>query len=173
MTVLNTQRLTLRPALAVDATAYSVGISDYEVARFLTPVPHPYSVAMARDWLANAPVSTPQRPFFVIDLADVGLIGSITLLGELGFWIARPYWNRGYLTEAATALLDWHFANTDVQSVVSSAHFDNAASLKVQTNLGFQETGLQMRFAQTLQRDVEHVTTALARADFAARRRPA
>lgn len=170
MTTIRTQRLILRDATLDDAPRYALGVGEYEVTRFLTPVPYPYTLAMAIDWLRQAPPATPERSMLIIDLPDTGVIGCVSLISELGFWIARPYWNRGYVTEAATALLDWHFAGTNAQFVPSSAHHDNAASLAVQRKLGFVETDRQMRFSQALQRNVDHVVTTLSRETWLDRR---
>ncbi|MGB3337153.1 MAG: GNAT family N-acetyltransferase, partial [Devosia sp.] len=104
-----------------------------------------------------------------IELPGKGVIGCVSLINELGFWIARPHWHRGYVTEATAALLDWHFAGTDRDGVVSSAHHNNAASLAVQRKLGFIPTGHEMRFSQTLQHNVDHVVTRLSRQDWHAR----
>lgn len=169
MTELRTRRLLLREARLDDAPSYALGVGEYEVARFLTPLPWPYTLAMAIDWLRQARPSTPERSMFVIELPGRGLIGCVSLLGELGYWIARPHWNRGYATEAATALLDWHFAGTDAQFVPCSAHHDNAASLAVQKKLGFAPVGHEMRFSQALQHNVAHILTRLSRADWSAR----
>ena len=166
MTRIETQRLILRDATLDDAPCYALGVGEYEVARFLTPVPYPYTLAMAMDWLRQARPATPERAMLIIELPGKGLVGCVSLLSELGFWIARPHWNCGYVTEAATALLDWHFTGTDRDFVVASAHHDNAASLAVQRRLGFRPTGREMRFSQTLQRNVEHVVTGLSRADW-------
>ena len=169
MTELRTRRLILREPTLDDAPCYALGVGEYEVARFLTPVPWPYTLAMAVDWLRQARPSTPERSMLIIELPGKGLIGCVSLLDELGYWIARPHWNRGYVTEAATALLDWHFADTDAEVVASSAHHDNAASLAVQRKLGFNPIGREMRFSQTLQHNVEHVLTTLSRKDWTAR----
>ena len=169
MTELRTRRLILREPTLDDAPCYALGVGEYEVARFLTPVPWPYTLAMAVDWLRQARPSTPERSMLIIELPGKGLIGCVSLLDELGYWIARPHWNRGYITEAATALLDWHFADTDAEVVASSAHHDNAASLAVQRKLGFNPIGREMRFSQTLQHNVEHVLTTLSRKDWTAR----
>jgi RimJ/RimL family protein N-acetyltransferase len=163
MTPIHTQRLILREPTLDDAPCYALGIGEYDVARFLTPVPYPYTLAMAMDWLRQARPATPEQSVLIIDLPGKGVIGCVSLLGELGFWIARPHWNRGYVTEAATALLDWHFSASDQAVVVSSAHHDNIASLAVQKKLGFVTTGREMRFSQTLQHNVEHVVTSLSR----------
>lgn len=166
MVELRTERLLLRDATLEDAPRYCLGISDYQVARFLTPLPYPYTLGMAIDWLRQAPPASAERCMLVIELPDQGLIGSVALLDELGFWIARPHWNRGYATEAATALLSWHFQGTSRPSVVASAQHNNAASLAVQRRLGFVEARRELRFSQALQHNVQHVVTELNRADW-------
>ncbi|QQR36730.1 GNAT family N-acetyltransferase [Devosia oryziradicis] len=171
MISIRTERLILRQPCLDDAPCYALGIGEYEVARFLTPVPYPYSLAMAVDWLRQARPATPQQSTLIIDLPGKGVIGCVSLLSELGFWIARPHWNKGYVTEAATALLDWHFAGCDRDVVMSSAHHDNLASLAVQKKLGFVPARREIRFSQTLQHNVDHVVTTLSRQDWQLRRR--
>ena len=163
MTPIRTERLILREPTLDDAPRYALGVGEYEVARYLTPVPYPYTLGMAIDWLRQARPATPEKSMLMIELPGNGLIGCVSLLSELGFWVARPHWNRGYGTEAAIALLDWHFTGCAAQSVTSSAHHNNAASLKVQNKLGFLPTGREMRFSQTLQHNVDHVVTSLSR----------
>jgi len=169
MTTLRTRRLILREAVLDDAPRYALGIGEYDVARYLTPVPYPYTLAMAIDWLRQARSARPECATLVIELPGQGLIGCLSLISELGYWIARPHWNRGYVTEAATALLDWHFGGCDAQTVACSAHHDNAASLAVQHKLGFAILGREMRFSQAQQRNVDHVITSLSRRDWQAR----
>lgn len=166
MTPIRTERLILREPTLDDAPCYALGVGEYEVARFLTAVPYPYSLAMAVDWLRQARPATSERALLIIDLPGKGVIGCVSLLDELGFWIARPHWNRGYVTEAATAMLDWHFAGSDRDAVISSAHHNNVASLAVQKKLGFLPRGREMRFSQALQHNVEHVVTSLSRQDW-------
>jgi len=170
MTPIETQRLVLREPSLDDAPCYALGVGEYEVARYLTPVPYPYSLSMAVDWLRQARPATPEQSMLIIDLPGKGVIGCISLISELGFWIARPHWNRGYVTEAATALLDWHFSGTDRVAVPCSAHHNNFASLAVQKKLGFVATGHEMRFSQTLQHNVDHVVSSLSRQDWQKRR---
>ncbi len=169
MTELRTARLILRPARPDDAPCYALGVGDYEVARWLTAVPFPYSLAMAADWLRQLPPPSPGQAAFVIELPGKGLIGCITLTDTLGFWLARPHWGRGYMTEAVAAVIGWHFAGCDADVIASGAHKSNAASLRIQARLGFVETGREYRYAQALQTNIEHVITSLTRADWLAR----
>ena len=161
MTTLQTSRLLLRPPTPGDAPAYALGVGDYEVARFLTPLPYPYSLAMAADWLRSAPSPTPERCLFIVELPGKGLIGCVSLGTELGYWIARPHWNRGYVTEAVTALLHWRFAALPEGAVTCAAHHNNRASLAVQRRLGFVPIGRELRFSQALQHNVEHIVSTL------------
>jgi RimJ/RimL family protein N-acetyltransferase len=92
----------------------------------------------------------------------------VTLANELGFWLAQPYWGHGYMTEAALALLAWHFAKTSADAVRSSAHVGNERSLAVQRKLGFVERGTSIRHVRPLNREIEHVETVLTRDAFAA-----
>src|SRR5690606_18416594 len=86
MTELHTPRLLLRPANSADAPAFTLAVGEFAVARHLTALPWPYTLAMAIDWLRQAPPVTPERAMFIIEHADHGLVGCITLADELGFW---------------------------------------------------------------------------------------
>lgn len=166
MTELYTQRLLLRAPRPDDAPSYALGIGDYEVAIRLAELPWPYSLAMATEWLRGAPAPRPDHAFFIIERPGRGLIGAISILPELGYWLARPHWGHGYLTEAATALITWHFAGCDRQEISASAQHNNLASLRVLAKLGFSETGRERRFCQALQHNVEHVLARLSRQDW-------
>ncbi|KKB07645.1 GNAT family N-acetyltransferase [Devosia chinhatensis] len=169
MTELRTARLLLRPARPDDAPCYALGVSEFAVARWLTHLPWPYTLSMASDWLRQAPVGHSEQALFIIEVPGKGLIGCLSLADELGFWIARPHWGRGYLTEAASAMINWHFARGPQQQIRCSAQADNKPSLRVQAKLGFVECGRDMRFSQALQHNVPHVVTQLTRSDWLAR----
>ncbi|SMQ86165.1 Protein N-acetyltransferase, RimJ/RimL family [Devosia lucknowensis] len=169
MTELRTSRLILRPARPEDAPCFALGVSDFAVARWLTPLPFPFTLAMASDWLRAAPSDNPDKSLFIVDLPGRGLVGCVAIGAELGFWIAKRHWGQGFGTEAASAVIDWHFTRTTSDAIVSSAHHDNRASLRLKAKLGFVETGRDMRFSHALQHNVPHVLTRLDRETWRAR----
>lgn len=169
MSEICTSRLILRPARPDDAPHYALAIGEYAIARWLTHLPWPYTLSMASDFLRMAPTNGPERALFIIDLPGKGLIGACSLLDEFGFWIARPHWGKGYVTEAATALIDWHFAQSHMETLKCGTQWDNKPCLRVQAKLGFVEQERQMRFSQALQHNVEHVITALNRTEWLSR----
>jgi RimJ/RimL family protein N-acetyltransferase len=60
---------------------------------------------------------------------------------EMGYWIARAHWGRGYATEASRALIE--IARTLGFDQLEGSHFvDNPASGRVLEKLGFQPLGI-------------------------------
>lgn len=168
---IETARLVLRPPTKRDAPVITEALGNYGVAQFLTPVQHPYTLSLAHQWLRTMPAApVPGDATFMVELAGKGPIGCVALNKELGFWIAQPFWGQGFVTEAARALLGWHFAHSDAASVPCSAHYNNRASLAVQKKLGFTRTGISQRFSAAQNRLVEHIETTLTRGAFEARK---
>jgi RimJ/RimL family protein N-acetyltransferase len=168
---LRTERLTLRGRTDADTPAIIAGLNDWDVVRYLTVVPYPYTAADAQDWQSRTRSSGPGRGHFVIDLEGTGLIGVVSLDEHLGYWLARPQHGHGYMTEACVALLDWHFGIVPDDVVESGFHAGNDASRRVLHKLGFVETGHnQMKFVRSQQKDVLHVAVSLTAAQFDAAR---
>jgi len=59
---------------------------------------------------------------------------------EVGWTLARPYWGKGYATEAARASMDFAFNTQPIDRLLSVIHVDNAPSQAVASRLG-QEKG--------------------------------
>jgi len=60
---------------------------------------------------------------------------------EMGYWIARPYWGRGFATEACSALVE--IARTLGLARIEGSYFvDNPASGRVLQKLGFEALGI-------------------------------
>lgn len=140
------ERLFLRPAWPEDWEDVLWGIADEGVVRNLARAPWPYTAENAREFVSRP--QDPRYPGFLIELpGDAGrqAIGCIGLAdrdgeAELGYWIARPWWGRGFATEAARGVLE--IARLLGHRRVSAGHFtDNPASGRVLRKLGFRPTG--------------------------------
>ena len=59
----------------------------------------------------------------------------------VGYWVGKPYWNRGICTEALQLMLGYIRKNTDIRSLISSHFVDNPASGRVMEKCGFIPTG--------------------------------
>jgi RimJ/RimL family protein N-acetyltransferase len=151
---IGTERLILRKPRRTDAAQMAKLADDIGVARALSSMPHPYGQADAEAFLVRAAdIDWNADARFAIEHRTEGFIGMLGFdrtknhaatdpLGpELGYWLGRPYWGRGYATEAARGALQW--ASTDWRRrVVVAGHFaDNPASGEVLVKAGFLYTG--------------------------------
>jgi RimJ/RimL family protein N-acetyltransferase len=143
-----TERLRMRRPRLSDVAAIAALAGDYAICSMTTRMPYPYAEGDARAFVELvAAQNRKAENTFVIDHADDGVVGAIGFHQpagqplEMGYWIGRPYWGRGYATEAANAALDW--AQTDWRrKMVVAGHFaDNEASAKVLVKTGFLYTG--------------------------------
>jgi RimJ/RimL family protein N-acetyltransferase len=166
---LHTPRLRLRPQQLADVPAFLAGLNDWEVVRWLTVVPYPYTVDDMNEWVARRKPIAVGSAHFAIVHRDAGTIGVVSLENDLGYWMSRAHHGHGFMTEACTALLEWHFAARPNDLVPSGYHIGNAASAGVQRKLGFVATGERpMKFVRSQNKDVEHIGTTLTKAQFEA-----
>ena len=143
-----TERLLLRPGWAEDAPALAQAIADLAIVRNLASAPWPFALRDAEAFLA-APRDPVLPSLLIFERTD----GEPVLAGacglgrrpsgniELGYWIARSHWGRGFATEAGRALIA--IARALKLERLEASHFlDNPASGRVLEKLGFQSTGL-------------------------------
>jgi RimJ/RimL family protein N-acetyltransferase len=143
-----TPRLLLRPGFPEDAPALASAIADKAIVMNLAVVPWPYTMRDAEAFLASP--RDPVLPSLLIFERGTGapqLVGACGLgrrpsgSVELGYWIGRAFWGRGYATEACTALVD--IARALGLSSLEGSHFiDNPASARVLEKLGFEPLGI-------------------------------
>ncbi len=147
---LATERLSLRRPNDRDVDAIVGVVGDWEVARRLARVPHPYGPTDARFFLDHV---VPAEWVWAVTLR-----GSDTLLGaigltpeegadaaELGYWISPTHWGSGIATEAARAVVAFGFESLGLPVLTSGYFEDNPPSGRVLRKLGFVETGRVMR----------------------------
>jgi RimJ/RimL family protein N-acetyltransferase len=178
---ISTARLVLRPIRAADAEAICRQIGDWEVMRWLSQPPWPYSLQDAIDFIQSRSASSLTETTFAITQGEV-LLGVVDLRmnpasrsqrgpgPNLGYWLGRRHWGNGYMTEAATALIAHAFAGEIGDTIYSGAFADNEASLRVQEKLGFVRDGETILYALPRREEFPHVNTKLTQNAFEARR---
>jgi RimJ/RimL family protein N-acetyltransferase len=175
---LRTARFILRPAQAGDAEPIARYLNDFEVAGNLARVPFPYRLSDAKAWLRTRRPDLPiEETNFAIELPEAGLVGHVGFhRGKegpvIGYWLGRPFWGRGIMTEAAIASIDWFFAHSTAPVLYSGVFHFNAASLAIQTRLGFVQTGRSRLLCLARDAEVEHIDTRLTRERFQQKWKP-
>jgi [ribosomal protein S5]-alanine N-acetyltransferase len=150
---LETERLILRRFVMEDAEAvFERYAQDAEVTRFMTWRPHK-SLDETREYRRQADARWESgRDFrWAVTTPEDGLIGAIALRvngfkANLGYVIARPWWNRGFATEATRAVVDWTMAQPAIHRVWAVCDVDNGASARVLEKAGMQFEGILHRW---------------------------
>jgi RimJ/RimL family protein N-acetyltransferase len=149
---LTTERLVLRQFATADAPAMHRLLGAPEIAAS-TFVPHPYEDGMAEQWITHQHAKYEQGRqygFAIVLAAEQILIGAISLMltpahdrGRLGYWIGVPYWNQGYCTEAARAVVQFGFHTLGLHRIWAPHFGRNPASGSVLQKIGMQYEGCQ------------------------------
>jgi RimJ/RimL family protein N-acetyltransferase len=146
--VVSTERLILRGPVITDAPAVAAIAGDLNVAGMTTSMPHPYALDDAEAWVRRAQACDWERDaMFVIEHRNFGIVGMLgfdhkrSARAEVGYGLGRPYWNRGYATEAVRGALKWVKRDWRRKVVVAGHFADNPASGQVLCKAGFLYTG--------------------------------
>jgi RimJ/RimL family protein N-acetyltransferase len=141
----------LRPFRSTDVAAVLALANDPDIARNTINIPHPYEREAAEAWIGSQPAQWDRRKavtFAVTDRESGQLLGAVGLIledadhrAELGYWIGRPYWGRGFATEAAGAVIAWGFPALDLHRIHATHFPRNPASGSVLRKLGMSYEG--------------------------------
>jgi RimJ/RimL family protein N-acetyltransferase len=146
--ILQTPRLVLRALRAADAAPMAILANDFDIARMTTSIPHPFTLSHAEDFIARMEAGDPARDLvFAIDHRREGLIGVVGFhhregpAPEIGYWLGRPFWGQGHMSEAVAASMGWVRADWRKRMVISGHFADNPASGQILIKAGFLYTG--------------------------------
>ncbi len=167
---LETARLVLRPLVRGDLPAVAELASDESVATRTARMPYPFRLKDAEAWFAELEGEEREIVFAIERRSDGVFLGAIGIVladdghrSEVGFWLGRPYWNRGYMTEALDRVLAHAFDGLGLAAVLAGAFPDNGASLRVQAKVGMRAAGRQVRPAPARGGDREVVVYVIRR----------
>ena len=164
--VLRSNRIVLRPLREDDALRIQSLVNDFDVVRWMSRIPHPYTVDDARYFIDRI---APLEISWVIDVTGEGLVGisgfafkSEGTDVELGYWLGQPYWGFGYATEAARRMLD-HAWSSGTQRILSGCFDGNVRSQHVLEKCGFRVVGNSTRFNLARDIDLPHIDMIIER----------
>jgi RimJ/RimL family protein N-acetyltransferase len=145
MTVIETERLSFREMNLGDLEFVSEMLSDPEVMRFY---PKRYSREESQAWVERQMRRYEEHGhglWLVIEQKSAQPVGQVGLVmqqveetweAELGYLIHRPYWRRGYATEAAQGVRRYTFDVLGKNRVISLIRPENSPSQGVARKLG-------------------------------------
>ncbi|MFH0909051.1 MAG: GNAT family N-acetyltransferase [bacterium] len=150
---LSTKRLSLRQVRRSDAKPiFTTYAQDHEATRYLVWRPH-RDIEETREFIQRCAEAWQKGTEFTwaICLRDNTLIGCIALRidgfkADTGYVIARPFWGKGFASEALKAVVDWAMQQPWIFRVWAVCDVENPASARVMEKVGMKKEGLLRRW---------------------------
>lgn len=150
MTILQTERLILRPAREDDLDGLHAILSDPRATRYWSTPPHD-TLDRTREWLASMLASPPGvGADFIVEQRDepagrvIGKTGFYRF-PDVGFILLPEVWGRGFAREALGAVLAHAFTALRLPQATADVDPRNDASLGLLESFGFRRTGYRAR----------------------------
>lgn len=179
--VIQTERLTLRPWRETDAASLFAYASDPDVGPAAGWPPH-RSIGESREIIRT--VFTAPHTFAICLPETDEPIGSIGLMPprcgsnsqrvglelEVGYWVAKPFWGRGFAPEAVRVMQRYAFETLGCKALWCGYYEGNNKSLRVQQKCGFAPHHVERDVPCELMGDVRtEYFTHLTREDWRGR----
>ncbi|MEM0907357.1 MAG: GNAT family N-acetyltransferase [Pseudomonadota bacterium] len=162
---LKTPRLILSAPSMDDAQGLVAAANDYEVVRWLERLPHPYTAADAAFFIQEV---SPREVTYVVRTVDGGaIVGAVSLkplsqeVADIGYWLGRCAWGKGFGTEAVAAVVQMGVQRIGLTEIGATVFKGNTASIRVLEKLGFSFHGRRQGFSRVLNEPVEELRYCL------------
>lgn len=141
-----TERLLIRSMQIRDLKTTYAYQGDHELTKYMMFLPDE-SIEATKRFIEEIETEqqgeNPRRFEMVIFLGEEH-IGGISIyleedngetVGELGWILREEYQGKGYITEAAKAVMEWSFTNLGIKKIIAHCDQRNKASKKVMENI--------------------------------------
>ncbi|SEW41780.1 Protein N-acetyltransferase, RimJ/RimL family [Chryseobacterium wanjuense] len=144
---IETERLILSQLKEEDLPFVVDYLQDKIFSDLTSNIPYPYRQEDAEFWLKMSKEAFEKGSGFTFAIRDKDekIIGAIGLhdrgegKAELGYWMAKTYWNQGFVTEAAKAVLDFGFKELTFNKIFATHFLHNPASGKIMEKIGMKK----------------------------------
>jgi [ribosomal protein S5]-alanine N-acetyltransferase len=123
---------------------------DIGIASTTLSFPHPYPPGAGKAFIESKLDAFAKGELMVLALVlDGEFVGTVNLIfnrrddsAELGYWIGKPYWGRGFASLAARRMLDFGFAELGLNRIYAQVMARNPSSARVLEKAGLRYEGL-------------------------------
>ncbi len=146
----------MSPVLYQDHRAYVHYLNDPLIYRYTLNIPYPYTAKDANHWLSLLELhQTAKDAVFNLAIRNpkgelcggigIGVDSAQKHKGEIGYWLAQPYWGQGVMSRCVATFCQWAFKTFGLQRITAQIMTINAASEVVLKRAGFELEGVMTR----------------------------
>lgn len=135
--------ISLRPFLDSDTQTLINILNDQQVSKYLsTKIPNPYTESDAKWWI-NVGSKEGYVRAIIFNNQLIGCIGvsieefEYSRNGEIGYWLNKNSWGKGYTTQAVNQLTEDVFHYTEINRIYAAVFSDNTSSMRVLEKCGY------------------------------------
>jgi len=160
----------------VNAKTLQENINDFEQTKYMHEVPYPYTLEDAESYIKylNSIKDDSCIELGIFNRNTDDFIGVVSLSninyqyenGEIGYWIRKKFWNKGYTKEAAQMLIRYAFQELKLTRIYATLQKENTGSLALLTSLGFQVEGLMRKSVKNKGKLVDRYICSLLREEY-------
>jgi RimJ/RimL family protein N-acetyltransferase len=151
-TLIKGKKINLRVVVQADAESITKYARNPAVSR-MTHMPYPYKLEHAREFIRRYQRVRRKGKMYMfgIEQKETGkIIGGISLgnvnakqhRAELGFWLGKPFWGQGIVSEAVAIMVEFGFKRLRLRRILAMVFHHNPASMKVLEKNGFVREGV-------------------------------
>jgi len=147
------ERIVLRKLRLSDALDIYKNLQDKEMVKWTLNIPWPYKKQDAVKWIKRTHYKIKNKKeyaFGIVLKTENRIIGAISLMhidwknknAEIGYWLGKKYWGKGYMTEAVRLILKFAFEKLKLHRIYANLFEENVASRRVLEKAGFKLEGI-------------------------------
>lgn len=146
------KKIILKTIQKTDAEDLYENIKDKEISKYSGPYSST-SIRNAIKYIKKCSDNIQKKESYCLGIylkENNKLIGNIGLIDldwknkkcEIGFWIGKNFWNKGYMTEAVLLITEYGFKTLNLHKISAVFHEQNIGSEKVLIKSGFKKEGI-------------------------------
>ncbi len=148
-TILKGEKVSLGVILREDIPKIWEWKNDREVTRSLADPSDVSTLEEWEKWYENLASKKPTKRAFAILNEESKIVGIVIVsridfrngTAEIGYFLGKEYWNRGYASEAVKLILEYCFRYMNLRKVFARTYENNVASIRVLEKNGFRLVG--------------------------------
>jgi len=147
------KRIILRKLRLSDTENIYRNLQDNEMVKWTLSIPWPYKKQDAIKFIRKTHYKIKKKTGYALGIVLNGtnrVIGVVDIFhidwenknAELGYWLGKKYWGKGYTTEAVKLMLKFAFEKLKLHRVYANLFEENIASRRVLEKTGFKLEGI-------------------------------
>jgi len=159
-----------------DAEAIAGYSNDYEIASNIPNMPFPYTIGHALSFIDFAKLRCAERADYhmavrlqsgeLVGMCAIANIDNTNMRAELGYWIGKRHWGKGYGKEAVRLMLNFAFATLRLNRVCAKVLVGNERSIRLLGPLGFKKEGIAREGVFHMGKFMDDIAFSILRSEY-------